>query len=440
MDFNNREVAILIWIAIFLSYSLSNKTIKDGFSSILMALKPVAIWGPLLIGSLWISLLVLALKELGFWDWSNLKTTVFWAFAFAFYSMFQAIKIDFDSKYCKHLMLESFGLSAILMFIGSVYTLSLLAELLILPFALSLSLMQVISAKNPKQKSAHNFVNYLLSLLGLGYISYWGYSIYHNPQRLFTFANFGDFMMPIILTIWYMPYLYLWKLIIVYELLFVALNRNIENAKLLRFSKLMAILNLKWSFKEIDQFKKRISTRSLTNKYDVLKQLQWVRLLALKEKYITEDTSSGWAPRNAMSFLAENGLEVKSYSEPFDNDWHGSASKKLKSGCLFSSLNYSIDGEETQVKNLKLTMSLWESENISDSEIEFIFLGLKLMEVSSKHFPSDIIFKLSGLEEFEDTFNFIFYKFYISQWKGPKHKIFDYILEIKISEPSASAN
>jgi hypothetical protein len=436
LDFNNREVAILLWMAIFLAFCLTKRNIKNGFSDILKAFKPVSIWGPLIVGAFWISLLILILHRFKLWEWSNLKTTVIWTLTFAFYSMFQAMKIEFDYKYRKQFIVESFGLATIVMFIGSVYTLPLWAELIIFPIAAVLTWMQAISAREPDYASANKLISYLLNSLGLGYVSFWGYSIYRNPERLFTLANFDDFLLPVILTIWYLPYLYLWKLVMVYELLFVALRRNIEaNPKLLIFTKLMAIWKLKWSFKAIDQFKKRIATRALSDKYEVLKQLNWVKLSALKDKYITEDTPLGWAPKNAMRFLALDDLEIKSYSEPFDNDWHGSAFKKLESETLSSSFNYYIEGKETQVKSLKLVMSIWGSENIPDSEVQFLDVGARLMSFASKELPIEFMDKLIKFEDFEGCYEFIFYKFSIKQWECPKHTIFDYKLELHVTEP-----
>ncbi|MBF5040675.1 hypothetical protein INP77_14350 [Methylophilus sp. 13] len=436
LDFNNREVAILLWMAIFLAFCLTKRNIKDSFSDILKAFKPVSIWGPLIIGAFWISLLILILHRFKFWEWSNLKTTVLWTLTFAFYSMFQAIKIEFDYKYRKQLTVESFGIAAILMFIGSVYTLPLWAEFIIFPIAVALTWMQAISARESNFASANKLISYLLNTLGFSYVSFWGYSMYRNPERLFTLANFEDFLLPVILTVWYLPYLYLWKLVMVYELLFVALQRNIKaNTELLRFTKLMTVWKLKWSFKAIDQFKRRIATRTLSDRYEVVKQLDWVKLLAVKDKYITENTPLGWAPRNAMRFLALDDLEIKSYSETFDNDWHGSAFKKLKSETLFSSFNYYIEGKETQVKSLKLVMSIWGCENIPDSEVEFLDVGARLMSFASNALPIKFMDRLSKFEDFEGCYEFIFYKFSIKQWEGPKHTIFDYKLELHITEP-----
>ncbi|WP_124553476.1 hypothetical protein [Methylophilus methylotrophus] len=436
LDFNNREVAILLWMAIFLAFCLTKRNIKDGFADILKAFKPVSIWGPLIVGALWISALILVLHKIKLWEWSNLKTTVIWTLTFAFYSMFQAIKIEFDYKYRKQLIVESFGIAAILMFIGSVYTLPLWAEFITVPIAVALTSMHAISARESNSASANKLISYLLNTLGFSYVLFWGYSMYRNPERLFTVANFEDFLLPFILTVWYLPYLYLWKLVMAYELLFVALRRNIDaNTKLLRFTKLMTIWKLKWSFKAIDQFKRRIATRTLSDKYDVVKQLNWVKLLALKDKYITEDTPSGWAPKNAMKFLALDDLEIKSYSEPFDNDWHGSAYKKLKSETLFSGFNYYIEGQETQVKGLKLVMSVWGSENIPDSEVEFLDVGARLMSLASKALPSEFMDGLSKFKDFEGCYEFIAYKFSIKQWQDAKHTIFDYKLELHIIEP-----
>jgi len=417
-----------------LAFSLTQKNLKDSFSKVLKAFKPISIWGPLVIGILWISLLLFLLNRLKIWDWSNLKTAVVWTLTFAFYSMLQANKIEFDKNYRHHLTIESFGLAAILMFIGSVYTLPLWAEFLIVPFAVFLTALQAVSATKSEFAIVTKFATQVLSFIGISYITYWSYRIYQAPDKLFTLANFTDFMLPIILTIWYLPFLFLWKLVMIYELLFVSLKRNIEETKLLRFAKIMAVLNLKWSLKAIDYFKKRIAVRSLTNKYEVVKELHWVKLVGLKEKYLTEDSHLGWAPKNAMWFLADDGLEIKNYTEPFDNDWHGSATKKLKSGSLFGTLKYSIDGKETHIVAIRLVMSFWEVDNLLESEAEFIDLCARLMMFASKALPVEFIDRLSKLEAFNGAYSSIAYNFNISRSELPNHTISDYILELKIVE------
>jgi len=411
-------------------YCLTKQELKDSLAGILKGFKPVSIWGPLLIGALWIIVLVKLLWWINLWDWGSLKTTVVWSLTFAFYSMFQVINIEFNQKYRKQLTLESFGLAAILMFIGSVYTLPLWGEFVIFPFVSLLTMVQVFSSYKAELRNAEKLASKILTLIGLGYISYWGYSMYQNPNLLFTWNNFIDFFMPIILTIWYLPYLFLWKLVMVYELLFLSLKRKIDDSKLLRFSKVMAIWSLNWNVKAIDQFKTRVAARPLDNKYDIVKQLNWVKLQRLKKKYHTEDSPLGWAPNNAMLFLSKIDMEIKSYSEPFDGEWYGSVFKKLKSDYLFSTFKYSIEGTDTHVKLLKVVMSVWSPDNILEAQVEFYKAAVKLMKVASKALPFRFTEQLDKFEPFEGKINHILYKLEIAEWNSSDHEIVDYKLTL----------
>lgn len=438
LDFNNREIAILLLFNVLLIFLLTQKKILEIIIPVFQAVNNFVVWGPLLGGVLWSSLLVWWLQKFNLWGLENVKTTVIWIVTFAFYSMYQANEIQFDRKYGIKLTKESFGLAAILLFIGNVYTFDLWIELILIPLVTILTILQLFSKNKPENEIAHKLCANAAAIIGFAYLIHWSIGIYKNPEWLFTVPNFVDFSLPILLTFWYLPYLFAWKLLLTYERLFVALRRNIKDPEVLGYAKRSSLLRLRWNFRAIRRFTNRIAVRDLSTKFDVMKHIYWAKLVDYRDKFLTVDSVDGWAPSNAMQFLSDFDMVIKNYIDPVEDEWYGAAYKTLKVAGPYTSLEYAIEGTQAHVKALKLSMSVYSDEGKEVSEFEYITLATRLFFLAVDEVTKEFITPLTLLDPFEGSHKQANYKLTRSQWQGPNHLISDYELLISLVKQEES--
>lgn len=433
LNFNNREIAVLLWFDAFLFFILCQESVKKSLQSVFKCLSSVYIWGPLLLGVIWIGSLIWLLSEYEIWSLVNVKTTFLWTFAFAFYSMFKTSEIEFDKAYRAQLIKESLGLATTILFITSFYTLPLLLEFIFVPLATFFAITQVYAKYHSEYKEIGELSKNLLSAIGLTYLFYGIYGICRHPEFLFTAENLFEFVLPILLTLWYLPYLFAWKLLLVYEKLGKSLKRNLKNQELIRFSRLAIMWHLKWDIRAIERVGKILYARSVATRYEFIKVIYWTKQVNAREKYHTEDSDElGWAPVNAKAYLSDQGLGVKEYTNMIEGDWLGSSYKTIKESASSSSFSYYISGDEMYVKEFELTMSCYSEEDKINSETEFKIAILELIENAVKHFPSEYLESLSDLKIFSCVHKRVKVDLAVEKRPSGKIDVIEYTFKLKI--------
>lgn len=100
--FNNREIALGIWLLIAIAFVASNQSFRRSFYDVLIPLFSRYIVIPLVLMVGYISLIVIGLYKLGAWDVEQLKNTIFWSLSYAATSMFRISKIENEEHYFRN--------------------------------------------------------------------------------------------------------------------------------------------------------------------------------------------------------------------------------------------------------------------------------------------------------------------------------------------------
>lgn len=111
----------------------------------------------------------------------------------------------------------------------------------------------------------------------------------------------------------------------------------------------------------------------------------------------------GWSPFEVREFLAEEGLRTSDFHESGDQKewWSGVASRELDEGILPAVGNYSFNGIEGIVKQLKLRGHFVEEYLREEALDEFIRLAEKLSEKALGGDTVTIYGELARREPFE---------------------------------------
>lgn len=230
--FSNRELAIIIWIVILLICALFKKSSRD----LLIHLMKIN-YGYKLLTIRWvlyiqIGVVTYILFRTGiFSQYSLIKTVVE-------YSLFSAVVLLYGSitdplKQIRKTILNYLAATTILTVYLNSFSYSLIAECILLPivFLLFAIIAYAEHQNDPQYKATSGCATSILTLLalsGIGYVIY--HSIHCQPEVLIE--NLArDVLIPLGMTCFLIPYVYLVAVISKYEPFFARLNQMSKNQK-----------------------------------------------------------------------------------------------------------------------------------------------------------------------------------------------------------------
>lgn len=220
---SNREIAILIWLILFIAFALYH-TEKKSITDISKPLLEAKIISPILLSIIYTGGIIYLLKLVSLWDEHLLKDSVLWFLFIGLPLIFKFATHENQIRIFKKVFFENFKLILIAEFVINFYTFPLLVELILIPFLSFMAISEIITDQKEKYKSAANFFSNLNALAGLSILAYALYKVVENWNSFTSFSTLQTFILPILLTILYLPFLYLLVLYANYDTLFIRLE------------------------------------------------------------------------------------------------------------------------------------------------------------------------------------------------------------------------
>lgn len=258
--FNNREIALLFWLVVFVTALLLSKTRKSIFPIIKILTGRTFLIIFSLIGAYLLGI-ILFLKNIGFWQNSNLKDVAFWFFSIGLILVFKLNEAK-SNTYFKGVFFTAIKWTIVLEFVVGLYSFSLLSELIILPVLIFLTALQAFVGLDEKHKIVSKFLQNVLAMVGFSVFSYSLYKTVANFDDVLTFQNLVALLLPSIITILFIPFVYLLALYSAYESYFIHLDfMAIKKDKVKEVKKLILLtanVNLDRFSRIKNNFEKRI--------------------------------------------------------------------------------------------------------------------------------------------------------------------------------------
>jgi uncharacterized membrane protein len=278
--FSTRELSLLIWLLIGLTAMMFGKDLRKSLGGIFKLLFGKQIGTILLLLTVYVTATLFLLNKIGTWDFTLLKDTIFWFVSVALVLFFSINKAK-DTHFFKDIVKESFKWPIALEFFVNFYTFGLLTELILMPTTLFLAMTLAYSQTDKKYEQVSKLLTNIFAIIGLTFFAYVTYKTFYNYQDFLTLHTLFSFLLPPILTILLIPFLYLLALYMNYEVLFIRVdfmtNDSDKEQSLKRENLLLANLNLnrltsiskklnKFDFYHSDNLKTYL--RTLTNDND----------------------------------------------------------------------------------------------------------------------------------------------------------------------------
>jgi hypothetical protein len=277
---NNRDKAILIWLLIILFVFLLKKDIRKGFWGVLNALTNTKVLVILFSMVFYVAAWVYIFYRISFWNVSFLKDTLAWFFGSAFVLFINIPKATKEEQFFKNTLFNTFKWAIILEFIANLYVFNFFLELIILPL-LAVVVITTHSLDHPKFKDIENrnyiknILNYVSATAGLALLSYSIANAIADFQKFATLNNLFTFLLPLVLTLAFIPYLYIMALLFMYEDIFTRSNHWLrKNKELARYLRSRVFIACHISLRKLKSFSREMNFMQMKSRNDICAEMR----------------------------------------------------------------------------------------------------------------------------------------------------------------------
>lgn len=435
--FNNREIAILIWSALLIGWALTNESIRHAFAGFVRTAftKPlVKVYAAM---GLYVVIIGYILHALGLWNVSQLKPTIIWAFSIALISALRAHKIIDDPDYFKRAVRDNINLVIVLEFILGVYTFPLLGELVLVPITTFLGAVKVFAEGKEKHRPVAKLLDGLFFLFGLFVLGYAAYKLWVGFSEFATVQTLQDFYTPPLLSILFLPFLFVLSVFLAYERAFLNLKRNTRDASVYRFARGQAMRTFWHRARQLERWAHTTFFNRLNSEQGVRESIADFKALVAEEASPKEvPPDRGWSPQLAKDFMAEYGLKTRYYSKLYDDEWSASSNYlELGDDILSNNIAYYVSGSRSAVRLLKLKLNVNEPDQGDIAVSRFVELAEALLEKAlSAGVSINLQEVIGGGENAETEIVGKIVSVSRDDWHGGKTGQYDVTLTVRIPE------
>jgi hypothetical protein len=258
---SNREISFLFWLVIIIIFLFFQKSMRGSLVGLLTLLLKKRFLAIYLTLSIYLLGIFTVLKAINLWTSADIKDSIFWLFSVALVLVFNLNKAK-DSHYFKGILLDTIKTIALLEFIINFYNFGLVTELLLLPFLTFVITLQAYPDLDSKNSQVSKLLIGFTSIFGLVLLIYSIYQLTNGYSNFFKLGTLHSFLLPIILTVLFVPYLYFLSLYSIYESYFVTLDfMTVKKGKVKKAKKHIirrANINLSRLNRIIEKFDKQV--------------------------------------------------------------------------------------------------------------------------------------------------------------------------------------
>lgn len=266
--FDNREIAIIIWLGVLIVCALFQKKIRQSLIEVLNAFIQKVVLISSILMLVYIGAMIYFLYRIHLWNISYLSDTIVWFLGVAFV-MFIKINQTRNDDYFRKAVVDNIKLVVFIEFITNLYVFNLLVELFLVPVLALLGYLLGVASARPKFKRVESLLTIIVALIGIGFLVYAIYNIIVDFRAFLSMQNLLIFIMPLILTILFLPFVYILAVYIIYDSIFVRIKILISNPKLVSYAKWQTLFSFHFNLKALNKWLRMILVSNFKSREDI---------------------------------------------------------------------------------------------------------------------------------------------------------------------------
>jgi hypothetical protein len=220
---DNRECAALFWLAVALLWALSRQDFRSGLKDLLSsAFRPVILL-PLTAMLAYVALEVWIGYRFSLWETALLKDTIVWVVASGLAMFFDFGKAT-EEQFFRRAIRRATGAFVFVEFFMNLVVFSLFWELLVQPVLTSLILLSLVADLDESHREVKKWIDRLLAVIGFSLIGITAYALNATWSQIDKHTLVLQFLLPVWLTIGFLPCVYFFSLYVNYDAAFRGIN------------------------------------------------------------------------------------------------------------------------------------------------------------------------------------------------------------------------
>ncbi|EGR2191088.1 hypothetical protein DZF87_24470 [Vibrio parahaemolyticus] len=253
--FNNREIASATLVAlVFLWASYKSNEVLPAVKLVFSSLRQKAIVITTSTLALYIVLVVLVLEHCQIWNTGQLKNTILWFVFIGFVQLFNTTKITDPKVYLQESLNSQIKLIVLVEFLVAFHSYNFFAELALVTVSSLLACCSAFSKNKPEYQQAKKLCDYILATIGILILLDSIVTVYQMPNKFFSVETFRDFLVPMLLSVSLLPYIYAFYYFLAYERAFIKTRIYTDSKSLQRYAKWRSFIAFKGNPKMIHQW------------------------------------------------------------------------------------------------------------------------------------------------------------------------------------------
>lgn len=242
---STREIATLVWIAVFLIWALWEPRIRPALLRVLTTALHWKIVAPILAIVLYSSSVVWVLYKLGFWQSYLLKDTVVWVVVSGIALGMSGVSLKSEAPTWRGVVIEQIKIVVLVEYLVNTYTFGIWIELALIPVMTALAVLTSFASMDEKSAIVAKLGQFLQGTIGLAILWFAVLGALEEAETFTVSVALREVLLPIILSATVIPIAYLLTVISAYEQLFLFLRiREDKGASLIRYAKWRLFLRL----------------------------------------------------------------------------------------------------------------------------------------------------------------------------------------------------
>lgn len=222
--FSNREIATFTWIVVLTLCVLRNKEVRNAVQDLFKNFFKKKIASSFLIVMVYSTSAILILKYFKFWEVGMVKDVIIWTLFSAFAFMFKSVTKKSEEGIFKEIILDYVKVVVIFEFIINLYSFNVWIELILIPVVGTIVALRTFVELKEEYAQTAKFMLWLEALVGIVIIAFTVENMYLTQTDIVTTKNIKSFLLPIIITSFYIPLLYVFAVYSFYEDIFIRLE------------------------------------------------------------------------------------------------------------------------------------------------------------------------------------------------------------------------
>lgn len=216
----------------------------------------------------YLSALVFGLNSIADFGISQYKQTLIWTLSVGLGLLFKITTFG-SSEDFRAIIINSFRYTLLIEFIVNLHSFSIWIELIILPCLLFLAVMVAFAETKEEYKAIFKIFN---SIFNWALISIFVVALYNlivDYQTAITYSSLIDMVLPSVLTVCFLPFVYLLTLYMTYESYFIYLDFMTNEKERVKQLKRAILLHANFNIDKIFYIKKNLSKKAIYDGTDL---------------------------------------------------------------------------------------------------------------------------------------------------------------------------